>query len=81
MSSAPHGRIQWQGTEVCIDLLCSCGTRWHEDEEGLFETICPSCQQWYVIDPYVMLRPITEQESRYADKRPDRLPCSDTGPH
>jgi len=56
----PNGRLQWKGTDACIDLYCTCGHQWHEDADFLYESMCPNCRQWYELDPYIKLIPINK---------------------
>lgn len=69
MSEKAQGRIQWKGTEVCIDLHCPCGHLGHYDGEFFYFYRCPKCKKAYRVDDYVELSPLTpeEEESAAAD--------------
>lgn len=41
----PHGWIQWKGTNVCIDLHCTCGAHIHFDGDFLYNWLCPKCDR------------------------------------
>ena len=59
-----YGAIQWKGTEVCIDLECSCGHQWHYD--GWFSRSyfrCPKCGAGYAVGRIVKLIPLTAEDS------------------
>lgn len=58
----PHGRIQWKGTEVCMDLDCSCGIHSHIDAEFAYSFRC-ECGLLWAVSPYVALIPITEDDA------------------
>ena len=49
------GWMQWKGTDVCMDLCCSCGTRSHIDGMFGYNVQCPSCGQCYAASPNVEL--------------------------
>jgi hypothetical protein len=44
----PHGWIQWKGTDVCMDVHCSCGTSGHVDTEFAYFYRCPCGKVWAV---------------------------------
>ena len=54
----PHGRLQWKGTDACIDLRCSCGARGHVDGDFLYYVRCVGCGARFALSPYVVLIPI-----------------------
>lgn len=37
--------IQWKGTEVCMDVCCPCGERFHLDATFAYAARCPSCKR------------------------------------
>lgn len=39
----PHGSIQWKGTDVCLDVRCSCGEYTHVDAEFAYYIRCGAC--------------------------------------
>lgn len=57
----PHGKIQWNGTEVCMDINCKCGTLSHVDAEHLYYVACPNCKTVYLCSGYIELVEITEE--------------------
>lgn len=57
----PYARLQWKGTDACMDLECECGMHGHLDEDFLYHVKCSGCGRVYEVDPYVVLRPIDVQ--------------------
>lgn len=49
----PHGWIQWKGTDVCIDLHCSCGAHLHFDGDFLYHFICPHCDRMWEMGSHI----------------------------
>ena len=39
----PQAFIQWKGTDVCLDLQCTCGEHWHFDGDFAYVLQCPTC--------------------------------------
>lgn len=71
---ASHGRIQWKGTDVCIDLHCECGNDDHFDGDFLYYYECSACGKKYAMGMNVALIPLTPAEISYVGdrfKRPD----------
>ncbi len=66
----PHGWIQWKGTNVCIDLHCSCGEHLHYDGDFLYYFLCPHCDKLWEMGTHI---PIYEVA---ADKRSEVLALS-----
>jgi flavoprotein len=58
----PHGWIQWKGTEVCIDLHCSCGHHGHVDADFFYAYRCAGCGKCYHVGSYVKLVEATPEE-------------------
>jgi len=58
----PHGWIQWKGTDVCMDVYCSCGCHSHVDAEFAYYIRCPECKKVYMTNGHIELVPITEKE-------------------
>jgi hypothetical protein len=52
---APHGWIQWKGTDVCMDLHCECGAHGHVDAEFAYFYKCLSCGTVYAVGSSVRL--------------------------
>ena len=51
----PKGRIQYKGTDLCIDLYCECETTEHLDGEFIQFWQCPNCGKRYMLSAYVKL--------------------------
>ncbi len=63
----PRGWIQWKGTDVCMDVHCSCGELTHLD--GYFACFiqCPACQQVFSVGQNVTLYPLTVDQWKQLD--------------
>jgi hypothetical protein len=59
---APHGWIQWKGTEVCMDIQCKCGASGHIDADFAYFVRCVKCGAVYKVDGHVRLRDSAESE-------------------
>jgi hypothetical protein len=58
----PHGWIQWKGTDVCIDVHCSCGAFAHFDGDFLYYYKCPNCKKKFAVGQTVIFYPLTDDE-------------------
>jgi hypothetical protein len=58
----PHGWIQWKGTDVCMDIVCSCGASGHIDQDFAYHYKCMSCNKFFDIAGYVHLIEVPEDE-------------------
>jgi hypothetical protein len=65
----PHGWIQWKGTEVCMDVHCSCGELSHVDGEFAYNVMCPRCGRVYMVNGHVELIELQEVPKRYVEGR------------
>lgn len=68
LTDGPHGWIQWKGTDVCIDLQCSCGHQGHYDGYFLYFFECPSCKAKYALGQNVKLIPLTAEQVQYVEE-------------
>lgn len=59
---APHGWIQWKGTDVCIDIHCICGVMLHFDGDFMYYVKCGSCGRFYECDGHITLHEIPAEE-------------------
>ena len=57
----PHGWVQWKGTDVCIDLHCTCGADHHFDGEFLYHFKCGECGQVYEVGGFIKLHPLQHE--------------------
>lgn len=55
---APHGWIQWKGTDVCMDFHCKCGAHGHVDADFAYYVKCGKCGQVYEMSGHVEAMPI-----------------------
>lgn len=56
-----HGWIQWQGTQVCMDVYCACGAHLHADAEFCFYVKCGACGQVYECGGHIKLWPVNHE--------------------
>lgn len=61
-----HGWIQWKGTNVCMDVHCSCGALTHIDADFAYYIQCGACGKQYATGCNVKLIPLTEEQAQYA---------------
>ena len=61
-SKLPNATIQWKGTDVCMDIHCSCGTHSHLDAEFAYFVRCPGCGIPYRVGEQVTLSPLTTED-------------------
>lgn len=54
----PYGWIQWKGTEVCMDIHCTCGALLHADEDFFYRFQCGECGQFYEVGMIVKMYPV-----------------------
>lgn len=52
----PSNFIQWKGTDVCIDLICSCGQQVHYDGYFLYAWKCAACKRIWEMAAAVGMR-------------------------
>lgn len=62
-----YGRIQWKGTDVCVDLHCKCGHHGHYDGYFLYFYKCPSCKMKYALGHIVKLIPLDDEQATYVE--------------
>lgn len=61
-AGAPFARLQWQGTEACLDLYCACGDGDHLDEWAPFVVKCRNCGRIYALSPYIQMVEVPQQQ-------------------
>jgi len=66
--SEPDNNIQWKGTDVCIDVYCTCGAHGHYDGYMAMALQCPTCGAIWELTTSV---PMRRTESPY--HRPQTL--------
>lgn len=57
-----HGWIQWKGTQVCIDLHCTCGHHGHVDGDFFYFYQCPACNKVFAVGQHVKLIELTDKQ-------------------
>jgi hypothetical protein len=56
----PHGRLQWKGTDVCMDVYCKCGYDFHIHGYFAYSVKCPSCKTVYMCNGHIELIEVSE---------------------
>jgi len=59
----PYGRIQWKGTNVCMDVYCSCGASYHIDGDFVYYVRCLACDKVFATGTNIELIEVPEPES------------------
>ena len=57
----PHGRLQWKGTDVCMDAICKCGAVWHIDGYFMDHWKCRDCGTVYACNQHIEMIEIEEE--------------------
>ena len=50
-----YGFIQFKGTDLCMDINCSCGVVSHVDGDFGYNVQCPACGTAYQCNPHISL--------------------------
>lgn len=64
----PYGWIQWKGTNVCMDVHCTCGAHGHIDDEFTYHYKCLACGRFFDIAGYVRLIEVPADEVDQDDR-------------
>ena len=48
-------RVQWKGTDVCLDFDCECGESWHIDGFFAYSVKCKECGSVYYLNPNIQM--------------------------
>lgn len=62
-----HGWIQWKGTNVCMDVRCSCGKTGHVDAEFCYHVRCGYCGKVFAVGQNIMLIPLSSDLATLAE--------------
>lgn len=57
------GWIQWKGTDVCMDIHCTCGQHDHIDADFFYHYQCSGCGQKYAVGQNVKMIPLTDEQA------------------
>ncbi len=57
-----HGWVQWKGTDVCMDIYCTCGYQDHFDGEFFYRFQCPKCKQIFAVGQNIKMIPLTPEQ-------------------
>lgn len=72
--SGPFGWIQYKGSDICVDIHCSCGELSHYDGDFAYAVRCPHCQKAWVLGQTVRLVELSqdiEQQDHFHVKLAD----------
>jgi len=60
---AIQGFIQWKGTDVCIDIHCSCGGSSHFDGDFMYYIECPHCGKVWKANTEIEFTAVSKKEA------------------
>jgi len=60
--AGPHAWIQWKGTDVCMDIHCSCGKHTHVDAEFAYYVRCSACGKLWAMCGNIRMVEVTAEE-------------------
>jgi hypothetical protein len=58
----PSAFIQWKGTDVCMDVWCSCGRNFHIDSDFAYAVQCRHCEKRFEMSAVIEMREIPQDE-------------------
>jgi len=58
----PHGWIQHKGTDLCMDVRCTCGELTHIDGDFVYFLRCGKCGAKYAVGQVVALIPLSDKQ-------------------
>ncbi len=61
-----HGWIQWKGTDVCMDIHCTCGAHHHHDGDFFYHFECPDCKRVFAVGQNVKLIELNPEQAAHA---------------
>jgi hypothetical protein len=68
--AGPHAWIQWKGTNVCMDVHCSCGNLGHVDDDFAYYVRCSNCGKlWAMCANVRMIEVIAEDVEGQCEPR------------
>lgn len=70
-TTVPHGWIQWEGTNVCMDIHCICGEHLHVDADFCYYIKMLCCGRIYCVGQNVMLYEIDYVPENVIEVKPD----------
>lgn len=60
-----HARIQWKGTNVCMDVQCECGEDGHIDADFAYYYYCGKCNNLFAVGEHVKLIKLEGEDRQY----------------
>ena len=60
-AEGPFAYIQWKGTDVCMDVHCSCGAMGHVDADFTYYVQCGACKKVYAVCANVRLVEVSDE--------------------
>jgi len=61
----PRAIINWKATNVCMDVYCKCGTRFHIDSDFCYAVQCPKCATFYACGSRIELIELEENPGNF----------------
>ncbi len=75
----PGAWIQWKGTQVCMDVYCSCGWVSRVDDGFAYYFRCPNCSKLWSIGASLRLHELTPEEVAIVEAESPNVIVTDTG--
>lgn len=58
-----RGWIQWKGTDVCMDMVCTCGASGHFDGDFCYYVSCRFCGRQYAVGQNIKLIELSRKQA------------------
>jgi len=68
VEDSTHGWVQWKGTDVCMDIHCTCGHFGHIDADFFYAYQCPKCYKKFAVGQNIKFIELNEEEEKYISK-------------
>ncbi len=62
-----HGRMQWKGTDICMDFICECGYNNHYDGDFAHVVECAGCGTQYALNPHIEMVKLENKTTQYLE--------------
>ncbi len=71
LKKSPNGWIQFKGTDLCMDVHCSCGEMTHIDGDFVYFIKCSACGKIYELNGHIEL--IERRHEEFSAEEADRI--------
>ncbi len=71
VENSTHGWIQWKGTNVCMDIYCTCGHFGHIDIDFFYAYECPKCHRKFAVGQNIKFIELNNEQEDYIGKYHD----------